>query len=78
MALAIGFLLLLLGIVTFFAWLPITFYFLQGLTTFSLIFWGMLALLLGYSERKAKREFARAVNDQASDQSEEIAPTETV
>ncbi len=63
MALAIGFLLLLLGMVAYYAWLPATFYFLQGLVAFSLMFWGTLALLLGVSERKAKREFERALHD---------------
>ncbi len=71
MALAIGFLLFVLGIIAFFAWMPGTFYFLQGLTAFSLIFWGFLALLLGYSERKAKREFERAIRDERESASAE-------
>lgn len=63
MALAIGFLMFLLGLVTFVGWLPETFWFLRGLVSFSLLFWGLLALLMAYSERKAKREFKKAVND---------------
>lgn len=66
MALAIGFLLFLLGAVTFYAWLPATFYFLQGLVSFSLMLWGLLSLLIGYSQRKAKRELARAMHDETS------------
>ena len=77
MALAIGFLLFLLGIVTYVAWLPATFYFLQGLTTFSLIFWGFLALLLGYSERKAKREFQRAISDETKDETDTVGPSDS-
>lgn len=65
MALAIGILLLVLGTVAFFAWLPATFYFLQGFVAFSLLFWGLLAFLMGFSERKAKSEFERAVRDEA-------------
>jgi hypothetical protein len=63
MALAIGFLLFLLGLVTTIGWWDPNFVFLKGLVSFSLLFWGLLALLMGYSERKAKREFAKAVND---------------
>ncbi|HEX8463342.1 MAG TPA: hypothetical protein VF627_01880 [Abditibacterium sp.] len=63
MALAIGFLLFLLGIVTFIGWLPETLYFLKGFVSFSLLLWGFLALIMGYSQRKADREFQRAVRD---------------
>ena len=64
MALAIGFLLFLLGVITFWAWLPWTFHFLQGFVSLSLIFWGLVALMVAYSERKAKRNYADAVKDQ--------------
>jgi hypothetical protein len=67
MALAIGFLMFVLGVVTFVGWLPETFWFLRGLVSFSLLFWGTLASLMAYSERKAKREFAKAVNDDKAD-----------
>jgi hypothetical protein len=63
MALAIGFLLFLLGMVTFVGWWPETIPFWKGFTSLSLLFWGSLALIVGYSERKAKREFAKAIND---------------
>jgi hypothetical protein len=71
MALAIGFLLFLLGAVTFIGWLPDTVYFLKGLVSFSLLFWGFLALVIGYSQRQAKRDFERAVRDGKADK---IAP----
>ncbi|RYG65139.1 hypothetical protein EON80_17910 [bacterium] len=67
MALAIGFLLFLLGLVTFVGWWPETIPFWKGFTSLSLLFWGLLALIVGYSERKAKREFAKAVNDDSGD-----------
>lgn len=66
MALVIGFLLFLLGLVAFWGWLPATLPFLKGLVAFSLLFWGAVAMLLGVSERKAKREFRAALNDQPS------------
>lgn len=66
MGLAIGFLLFLLGLVTFWAWLPATLPFLQGLVAFSLILWGFITMIVSISERKAKREFKTALNDQKS------------
>lgn len=71
MALAIGFLLFLLGVITFWAWLPWTFHFLQGFVSLSLIFWGAVALLVAYSERKAKKNFADALKDE----NEEVVET---
>ena len=64
MSLAIGFLLFLLGIVTFIGWLPETFYFLKGMVSFSLLLWGLLALLMGVSERRAKRQFEKTLGDE--------------
>ncbi|HEX9997591.1 MAG TPA: hypothetical protein VGB45_10635 [Abditibacterium sp.] len=64
MGMAIGFLLFLLGAVTFVGWLPETFYFLKGMVSFSLLFWGSLALLMGISERRAKRQFEKALGDE--------------
>lgn len=66
MGLAIGFLLFLLGLVAFWGWLPATLPFLEGLVAFSLLFWGFIALLIGYSEHKAKREFTAALRDKKS------------
>lgn len=63
MALAIGFLLFTLGAVTFYGWLPEMVPFLKGLVSFSLLFWGLLALVVGFSERRAKTQFERAVRD---------------
>lgn len=74
MALAIGFLLFLLGAVAYYAWLPATFYFLQGLAAFSLMFWGLVALLVGYAQRKAKREIARAMHDESSQETDTGEP----
>ncbi len=73
MGLAIGFLLFTLGLVTFWGWLPATLPFLKGLVSFSLLFWGFIALLSGYSERKAKREFAAALRDEKSPDESEAA-----
>ncbi len=66
MALALGIVLFLLGAATFYLWLPATLFFLQGLVSFSLLFWGLVALLLGISARKAKRELSRAKHDETS------------
>ncbi len=66
MALAFGFFLFLMGALTFILWLPATWPFLQGLISFSLLFWGLLILLIVYSERKARRELARALHDETS------------
>ena len=74
MALAIGFLLFLLGMVTFIGWLPETVYFLKGIVSFSLLFWGFLALIIGYSQRQAKRDFERAVRDEKADSGAPDAP----
>lgn len=63
MALPIGFLLMLLGAVAYYAWLPYTFHFLQGLIAFSLLFWGGIAMMVGISERKALRECEAALRD---------------
>ncbi len=63
MGLAIGFLLFTLGLVAFWGWWPATLVFLKGLVAFSLLFWGFIAVLLGYSEHKAKREFSAALQD---------------
>ena len=67
MGIAIGFLLFLLGAVTFVGWLPETFYFLKGMVSFSLLLWGFLALLMGISERRAKKQFEKALRDETGD-----------
>jgi len=64
MALPIGILLFILGSVAYYCWLPQTFYFLQGLTACSLLFWGIIAITVGYSERKARRECDAAMHDE--------------
>lgn len=66
MGLAIGFLLFVLGLAACWGWADATVPFLKGLIAFSLLFWGFIALLLGFSERKAKREFQAALNDEKS------------
>lgn len=53
----------MLGLAAFWGWWPATLVFLKGLITFSLLFWGFIALLLGVSERKAKRQFQAALKD---------------
>lgn len=63
MALPIGVLLFILGVVAFKAWWPVTFWFLQGVVAFSLLLWGGLAILIGISERKAQSDFNAAVRD---------------
>jgi cytochrome c biogenesis protein CcdA len=66
MGLAIGFSLFVLGLVTFWGWMPATLDFLKGMVAFSLLFWGFVAMLVGFSERKAKREFNAALQDRPS------------
>jgi hypothetical protein len=63
MALPIGLLLFILGIVAVIAWWSAVFPFLQGLVALTLILWGALAILIGISERKAKADFEAAVRD---------------
>lgn len=64
MVILIGCIMFFLGVVAFVAWLPMTFYFLQGIVAFSLLFWGLLAMIVGYSERKARREYQTALDDE--------------
>lgn len=63
MALPIGILLFILGVVAVWAWWSVLLPFLQGLVAFSLLFWGLIAIIIGYSERKARRECNAAMED---------------
>ena len=74
MPFAIGILLFALGVVTVVGWWDAVLPFLKGITAFSLLFWGLIAIIVGYSERRARREFGRAMNDKPVD---ETRPAET-
>lgn len=66
MALPIGFLLFILGCVALIAWAAEALVFLKGAVAFGLVLWGLVAMLVGYSERKARREFKTAVGSEPS------------
>ena len=62
MALPIGILLFLLGCAALYAWNVEAVLFLKGALPFILLLWGAIAMLVGYSERKARREYQAAIN----------------
>ena len=68
MALIIGFLLLVMGVVACYAWSVEAVFFLKGLVAFSLLFWGILSVLVGYAGLKSKREVKAALNDGSSEE----------
>lgn len=67
--LLIGIVLLALGLSLAVAWWPALLLALQGIAVLSLFFWGAILLLVGYSEQKAAREFAKAVGESPQDES---------
>ena len=63
MAMLIGIILLALGLSLTFVWQAQVVQYLQGLLPTLLLFFGLIVLLVGYSERKAAREFDKAIHD---------------
>jgi hypothetical protein len=71
MAILIGIIMLALGLSLAFAWQVQFVQYLQGLLPTVLLFFGLIVLLVGYSERKAAREFDAALRDD-EDEDEEL------
>jgi len=61
----VGVILLALGLSLAVVWQASVVDVLMGVIPLSLIFWGGLALLIGYSEVKARREYRKAVSGDA-------------
>ena len=59
----IGIILLALGVSLAVVWQAPFLTVLMGLIPLTLIFWGVVVLLIGYAEIKARREYRDAVND---------------
>lgn len=47
---------------------------LRGVLALSLMFWGLVSVLVGYSEMKARREYTAAVNDDSAPAAPRHAP----
>lgn len=77
MAIIIGLVLLALGISLAVGWWQQFLFALQGLTVVSLLLWGGIMVLVGYSEMKAKREFSDALNRDPEAASEAVAESGT-
>jgi hypothetical protein len=63
MVLLIGIIFLALGLSLAVAWHVAFVQVLQGLTPLFLLFMGSIFLMVGYSERKARREYDAAIHD---------------
>ncbi len=64
MAMLLGLLLFMLGAVATYAWRLEVVPILKGLLALSLLFWGLIALVVAYSEKKARREYVVALDDE--------------
>lgn len=71
MAMLIGIILLALGLSLAVVWNAALVQTLQGLLPLMLLFFGAIVLLVGYSERKAAREYKKAIDE---DETEEAKP----
>ena len=82
MALIVGLLLIILGTVALCVWSAQVLVFLQGLVVFSLLFWGLLSLIVGYAGWKSKKQRQLAIagdgapsdENPATPQSDKIPP----
>ena len=75
MPLIVGLLLIILGAVALYAWFASVLVFLQGLVAFSLLFWGLLSLIVGYASLRAKSQLKAALNDQPAPEETEATPS---
>lgn len=66
MVIVVGIILLALGICLAVAWLPQFLMALQGIVALTLLAWGCIAILVGYSEMKARREYSAAIRENES------------
>ena len=63
MAILVGIILLALGLSLAVVWSGQVLQAVQGLLPLTLLFFGMIIVLVGYSERKAAREYTKAISD---------------
>lgn len=63
MALIVGVLLIIFGAVALWAWWAAVLVFIKGMVVFSLLFWGLLSLIVGLATWKSKRQLKAALND---------------
>jgi hypothetical protein len=66
MVIIVGFILLALGLSLSVAWWPDVLMVLRGLVPLTFLFWGGVALLVGLSERKARRDYHDATRPDAA------------
>ena len=71
MVILVGIILLALGISLCVAWSGAVLLVLKGVVPLTLLFFGALFLLVGYSERKGAREFEKMVNSSTNETSED-------
>lgn len=74
MALIVGLLLIILGTVALCVWSAQVLVFLQGLVVFSLLFWGLLSLIVGYAGWKSKKQLKAAFAGGDAPDAEDAAP----
>jgi hypothetical protein len=63
---AIGFVLFALGVLAAFVWGAELVPFFKGVVTLTLLFLGLMCLIIGLGTRKSKKDFAKAINDKPS------------
>jgi hypothetical protein len=76
MPLLLGFIFLALGISLLVAWFEAFLIALKGILVLSLLVWGAIFVLVGYSEMKARREFESAAQNDGEAASIEAASIE--
>lgn len=65
----LGLIFIALGVVLALIWTTAFVMALKGVLILSLFFWGLIALLVGLSQRKARRSYAAALRDEDGDES---------
>ncbi len=66
----LGLIFIALGVVLAVIWTTEFLFVLKGVLILSLLFWGVVALLIGLSQRKARRSYAAALRDEPGDDAE--------
>lgn len=68
MNLVIGIVIFILGLAALFAWFADLVPFFKGLLVCSLLLWGIVGIVVGLAQRRAKNHLSRAANDQPSEE----------